>query len=86
MKDDFDDKEKTEGEEEERLLDPEIKDEERELDVTLRPRWITEFVGQDRNKEQLQISISAALKRGEPCDLLGASRPGEDDAGRDNSQ
>ena len=75
MKDDFDDVEEVEGGEEERLLDPEIKDEERELDITLRPRWIAEFVGQDRNKEQLQISISAALKRGEPLDHVILSGP-----------
>jgi Holliday junction DNA helicase RuvB len=75
MKDDFDDIEKANEEDEERLLNPEIKDEERELDVTLRPRWIKEFVGQDRNKEQLQISISAALKRGEPLDHVILSGP-----------
>jgi Holliday junction DNA helicase RuvB len=75
MKDDFDDTEKANEEDEERLLNPEIKDEERELDVTLRPRWIKEFVGQDRNKEQLQISISAALKRGEPLDHVILSGP-----------
>jgi Holliday junction DNA helicase RuvB len=63
------------GREEERLLNPEVKDEERELDISLRPRWITEFVGQDRNKEQLQISISAALKRGEPLDHVILSGP-----------
>ena len=50
---------------------------EDELDLSLRPRRLEEFVGQDRLKEQLAVSIEAASKRGEPLDhVLLAGPPG----------
>jgi len=60
---------------EERLLDPERREEEQELDLTLRPRWISEFVGQDRIREHLEIFISAARERAEPLDHVILSGP-----------
>ncbi len=48
-----------------------------ELDRSLRPRKINEFVGQDNVKAQLEIFITAARKRGEPLDhVLFAGPPG----------
>ena len=48
-----------------------------ELDVTLRPRALDEFVGQDALKEQLAVSIEAARARGEALDhVLLAGPPG----------
>lgn len=48
-----------------------------DLDVSLRPRRIDEFVGQDKVKEQLTIFIEAAKRRGQPLDhVLFAGPPG----------
>ena len=38
------------------------------LDLTLRPRTLAEYVGQERVKENLQIFMSAAKKREEPIE------------------
>ena len=46
-------------------------------DRTLRPRSLEEFVGQDRLREQLEVSLQAARQRGEPLDhVLLAGPPG----------
>lgn len=60
---------------EERLLNPEPREDERELDLTLRPRRISEFVGQDRIREHLEIFIRAARERKEPLDHVLLSGP-----------
>jgi Holliday junction DNA helicase RuvB len=50
---------------------------EDELDQSLRPRRLSEFVGQPRIKEQLEIFIDAAKRRGEALDhVLLAGPPG----------
>lgn len=41
-----------------------------ELDLTLRPRRLEEYVGQARLKEKLTIYLEAARSRGEPLDHL----------------
>ena len=47
------------------------------LDMTLRPRRLDEFVGQDSVKDQLEVSIAAAAARGDALDhLLLAGPPG----------
>ncbi|HEV3000533.1 MAG TPA: Holliday junction branch migration DNA helicase RuvB [Solirubrobacteraceae bacterium] len=51
--------------------------EEDELEVTLRPQRLEEFIGQDALKDQLAISIAAARGRGEALDhVLLAGPPG----------
>jgi len=60
---------------EDRILDPQVSEEERELDQTLRPRWIEEFIGQDRIREHFSIFISAARTRREPLDHVLLSGP-----------
>jgi holliday junction DNA helicase RuvB len=51
--------------------------EEEELDRSLRPRGLDEFVGQDALKEQLLVSVEAARARGEALDhVLLAGPPG----------
>ena len=60
---------------EERIVDPEVPEEEREFDAALRPRRIDEFVGQDRIKEQLALLIDGARARGETVDHLLFSGP-----------
>ncbi len=52
----------------ERIISPEQLDTEREFDRTLRPKTLSDFVGQDQVKEILDISIQAARRRNEPLD------------------
>ncbi len=42
--------------------------EEEQIERTLRPRWMSEYIGQDRAKSKLDIFIKAAKFRGEPID------------------
>jgi len=60
-----------------RIQTPQRIEEELELDRSLRPRCLEDFVGQPSLKEQLAISIEAALARGEVLDhVLLAGPPG----------
>jgi Holliday junction DNA helicase RuvB len=52
----------------ERVVTGQISDEERSLEVTLRPQTLEEYVGQTRMKESLRICIEAAKGRGEALD------------------
>jgi holliday junction DNA helicase RuvB len=62
--------------EEERLIVPDVlSQDERDLDLALRPRTLGEFVGQERVKEQLALLIEGARARGEPVDHLLFSGP-----------
>jgi Holliday junction DNA helicase RuvB len=59
-----------------RLQTPHVRPEE-EVDASLRPRALDEFVGQDAVKEQLAVSLQAAKARGEALDhVLLAGPPG----------
>lgn len=61
----------------ERLADPAVHTEEREIEVSLRPRRLEEFVGQEGIREQLQIFIEAAQSRSEALDhVLLVGPPG----------
>jgi len=60
---------------EEPIVDAELPEEEREFDAALRPRTLTEFVGQERIKEQLGLLIDSAGARGETIDHLLISGP-----------
>ena len=48
-----------------RVIDEEFKPEELEIEVTLRPATLDEFIGQTEVKENLKVSIEAALGRKE---------------------
>jgi Holliday junction DNA helicase RuvB len=48
---------------------------EGDFDAALRPRWLKEFVGQERVKEQLGLLIQGAKEREEPLDHLLFSGP-----------
>jgi len=52
----------------ERVVDPGEKNEEKAFDLTLRPQDLAEYVGQEKVKNNLQIFMSAAKKRGEPIE------------------
>src|SRR3989475_5008284 len=56
--------------EETQFLAPSIRPEEAELERSLRPRNLDEFVGQERVKEQLAITLEAARGRKEALDHL----------------
>ena len=56
--------------EENRFLDPLLKEDDRPLENSLRPRSMKEFIGQSRIKESIGISIQAALHRSESLDHI----------------
>ena len=57
---------------EDSLLNPTIETEE---EVTLRPKHLDEFIGQDRVRERLEISLDAARKEKRPLDHVLFSGP-----------
>jgi holliday junction DNA helicase RuvB len=59
------------------FLAPAIREDDEELEQTLRPRRLGDFVGQERVKEQLGIALDAAKGRGEALDhVLLVGPPG----------
>jgi holliday junction DNA helicase RuvB len=61
----------------ERVVTAEERSEDKEFDRSLRPRLLSEFVGQETVKAQLQILITAAKGRNEPIEhILIAGPPG----------
>lgn len=61
----------------ERIGDPSERPDDRDLEVSLRPRRFADFVGQQVVKEQLEIFVQAAKNRGETLDhVLLAGPPG----------
>ncbi len=51
-----------------RIVAGTLKKEDIDNEVTLRPKWIDEYIGQDKAKEKLKIFIQAARERKEPLD------------------
>jgi holliday junction DNA helicase RuvB len=58
-----------------RVVAADVRVDEREFDAALRPRWLAEFVGQTRIKEQLQLLIDGAAARDEHLDHVLLSGP-----------
>ncbi|MBI4328268.1 MAG: AAA family ATPase, partial [Chloroflexi bacterium] len=54
----------------ERVVSPRVQAEEAALEGSLRPRRLTDYIGQERIVENLKIGIQAAQQRGEPLDHL----------------
>jgi len=50
------------------IIEPQLHEEDRDLELSLRPTNFDEFVGQAKVKEQLSIFIQAARERGEALD------------------
>jgi Holliday junction DNA helicase RuvB len=50
------------------ITTPEALTDEQEVELSLRPQRLSEFIGQAKVKESLRIAIDAALQRGEPLD------------------
>ncbi len=53
---------------ENRIVAPEYTPDDRDVEMTLRPRRLSEYIGQEKVKENLKIYIEAAKKRGESLD------------------
>jgi Holliday junction DNA helicase RuvB len=51
-----------------RIVSGKPKEEDIPLDTTLRPKRLTEFLGQEKIKDNLKIAVAAAQGRGEPLD------------------
>ncbi len=59
------------------FLAPVLQEGEEDVERSLRPRRLDEFVGQERTKEQLEIALEAARARGEALDhVLLVGPPG----------
>src|SRR2546429_5889814 len=54
----------------ERLMDPKSDPEENGEELSLRPKRLREYIGQDQLKDNLKIAIEAATRRQEPLDHL----------------
>ena len=55
-------------EENERLASPEIIAQDGDLEVSLRPKTLNDYIGQDQVKQNLAVYIEAARRRSEPLD------------------
>lgn len=60
--------ESSEFELDERLVEPEHISDDNEIEFSLRPKTLSEYIGQDKVKENLSIFIEAAKRRDEPLD------------------
>jgi holliday junction DNA helicase RuvB len=59
------------------FLAPALQEGDEELETSLRPRRLDDFVGQERTKEQLEIALEAAKGRGDALDhVLLVGPPG----------
>jgi Holliday junction DNA helicase RuvB len=52
----------------ERLVSADRAEEDKSFELKLRPKWLREFIGQEKAKEQLAIALTAAKSRGEALD------------------
>ena len=53
---------------EERIVSPDQKPEDQDFDLSLRPKRLAEYIGQEKVKNNLRIFIKAARQRGEALD------------------
>jgi len=56
-------------------INPEVSEEEKQFELSLRPLRISDFLGQSRITENLNVFISAAIKRGEALDHVLLTGP-----------
>lgn len=54
----------------ERTITPQLRDEDIQLDATLRPRTLTDYIGQEKIRDNLRLFIDAARGRDEALDHL----------------
>ena len=53
---------------EERIVAPDMTSMDNDIEVSLRPKVLTDYIGQEKAKENLEVYIKAALSRGEALD------------------
>ena len=54
---------------EQNIINPEVEDGlEEKLEISLRPQFLREYIGQNKVKENMKVYIEAAKKRKEPLD------------------
>ena len=63
------------GETPEDIVSAVVLDEEREAEATLRPKRLGEFIAQDRVREQLELLLHGAMRRGRPPEHILLSGP-----------
>ena len=51
-----------------RVISPEATQDDGDIEISLRPQTLHEYIGQDKVKEKIAVYIEAARKRGEPLD------------------
>src|SRR5438046_10687306 len=51
-----------------RLISPKMSEEEQAIETSLRPRRLSEYIGQEKIKENLSILLEAARRRNESVD------------------
>src|SRR5699024_8264378 len=56
------------SEKENRIISSSLNEDDRDNEVSLRPKWINEYIGQTKVKEKLNIFIQAAREREEQLD------------------
>ncbi len=54
----------------ERVISPQLEAEDFDVEASLRPKMLDEYIGQDKVKENLKVYLQAAKMRGEPVDHL----------------
>jgi len=65
-----------------RLVSPKMSEEEQAIETSLRPRRLSEYIGQEKIKENLSILLEAARRRKESVDhVLLYGPPGLGDGG-----
>ena len=47
-----------------RVVTPEVTNDDSDIEVSLRPKCLAEYIGQDKAKENLAVYIEAAKRRG----------------------
>jgi Holliday junction DNA helicase RuvB len=57
------------------LVDPAVHADDRDVEASLRPKRLAEFVGQPKVREQLQLVLESALRRSRPPDHVLLSGP-----------
>ncbi len=53
---------------EDRIIEPQFVNEDKDVETSLRPKTLSDYIGQEKVKERLNIYMNAALKRGESLD------------------
>ena len=56
-----------------RVVTPEVTRDDNDIEVSLRPKSLSEYIGQDKAKENLAVYIEAARRRANRCGIFKCS-------------